>query len=369
MAKRFRSIPFFCGLVVILIVTGQSPNGLTGEPRQSGSPLMELEVGSIMERGLPIAWHSQEVVLLKTDGSIKQFQPSEIHRHSVLEQSFQPDSAMQLRGRLQREFGSQYTVAGTGDFAIVAPRATIHVWRDRFAQLQRSFEQYFRTRGYPLKPLEFPLVGIVFASQNEFLRHAQQVGVKLQPNVVGYYSPFTNRLYAYEMNGHPAAEAEALATIWHEAAHQIAFNRGVHQRLSIPPLWLLEGLASIFEAPGMMEQRSNIQSSDLINRSRWEHWKSLSDQPDKIAKLFQALIVDDELFRKNPEDAYTIAWGVSLYLAERNTQPYMNYLRKLSTLGVGQEYLAGQRLADFRAAFGGDLLLLIKSTDRFLTSL
>jgi hypothetical protein len=276
---------------------------------------------------------------------------------------------MQLRGHLQKEFGRNYAVEGTGDFAIVAPSSTIHVWRDRFAQLQRSFDQYFRTRGYPLKPLDFPLIGIVFANQAEFLKHAQQVGAKLQPGVVGYYSPFTNRLYAYEMNGHPDAEAEALATIWHEAAHQIAFNRGVHQRLSIPPLWVLEGLASIFEAPGMMSQRSTMQARDLINRTRWERWKSLSNQPEKLAKLFQAMIAEDELFRQHPDDAYTIAWGVSLYLAERKTQSYMNYLRKLSTMGVGQEYSLGQRLVDFRASFGGDPLLLIKATDRYLTNL
>jgi Protein of unknown function (DUF1570) len=348
---------------------GQCLTGMAIEPGQAGPPLMEIDVGSIIERGMPIAWHPSEVVLLKPDGSIKHFKPSDIRSHSVLKQNFQPDSAMQLRGRLQKEFGRNFAVDGTGDFAIVAPTATIHVWRDRFAQLQRSFDQYFRTRGYSLKPLDFPLVGIVFPNQTEFLKHARDVGVKLQPGVVGYYSPFTNRLYAYEMKGHPDAEAEGLATIWHEAAHQIAFNRGVHQRLSIPPLWLLEGLASIFEAPGMMSQRSTIQPSDLLNRTRWEKWKSLSENPEKMSKLFQAMIVDDELFRLHPDEAYSIAWGVSLYMAERQTLSYINYVRKLSSLGVGDEYTAGKRLADFRASFNGDTLLLVKSADRFLTGL
>ncbi len=339
------------------------------EPGQAGPPLMELAVGSLSERGLPISWHPSEVVLLKTDGSIKQFKPNDIRSHAILKQNFQPDSAMQLRGRLQKEFGRQFAVDGTGDFSIVAPTATIQVWRDRFAQLQRSFDQYFRTRGFPLKPLDFPLVGIVFPNQAEFLKHAQEVGVKLQAGVVGYYSPFTNRLYAYEMKGTPEAEAEGLATIWHEAAHQIAFNRGVHQRLSIPPLWLLEGLASIFEAPGMMSPRSTMQPSDLLNQTRWERWKTLSQNPDKMAKLFQAMIVDDQLFRQHPDEAYSIAWGVSLYLAERQTPSYMNYVRKLSSLAVGEEYDGGTRLGDFRTSFSGDPLLLIKAADRFLTGL
>jgi hypothetical protein len=118
-----------------------------------------------------------------------------------------------------------------------------------------------------------------------------------------------------------------------------------------------------------MSQRSTIQPSDLLNRTRWERWKSLSDNPEKMAKLFQAMIVDDELFRQHPDEAYSIAWGVSLYLAERQSPSYINYVRKLSSLGVGDEYPAGKRLADFRASFNGDTLMVIKSADRFLTGL
>ncbi len=194
---------------------------------QSGAPIMELNVGAVLERGLPIAWHSREVVLLRTDGSIKQFEPNEIQRHEILQQSFQPETAMQLRGKLQIEFGRGFAVDGSGDFVIVAPQPTIQIWRERFAQLQRAFDHYFRTRGYPLKPLDFPLVGIIFPDQAAFQRHSIEMGLNLPTGVVGYYSPVTNRLYAYEMNGHPEAERESLATIRHEAAHQIAFNRGI----------------------------------------------------------------------------------------------------------------------------------------------
>lgn len=235
-------------LVLLLIACCPFQTTCAVESNFISLPLMELQVDSGIERGMPIAWDTNQVILLRTDGSINKFEPSEIRRHQVLDQSFQPDKAIRLRGQLQQEFGTRYAVDGNGNFAIVASPERIQLWTQRFSQLERSFESYFRTRGYPLRAAEFPLVGIVFPSQSEFLNYATRNGIHLQPGIVGYYSPLTNRLYLFEMRGSPEAEREALATILHEAAHQIAFNRGLHQRLSAPPLWTLEGLASIFEA-------------------------------------------------------------------------------------------------------------------------
>jgi hypothetical protein len=171
------------------------------------------------------------------------------------------------------------------------------------------------------------------------------------------------------MSGNEQAEQDAMMTVWHEAAHQIAFNRGIHQRLSDPPLWLAEGLASIFEAPGMMLQRSTMNPSDLLNESRWGNWKKLAEAPEKMASQFDGMLRDDRLFRSQPTDAYAIAWGVSLYLAERNSNLYMQYLRKLSKLPPGVEYPEAARLRDFHGTFNTNSILLIKSADRFLQSL
>jgi hypothetical protein len=344
---------------------------VVGQDRGAGQtlPLMELRVGRTAERGIPISWRESGVILLRTDGSLREFEPQQIASHHLLTQEFRPETAFRLRGLLQQEFGRGYRVDGSSDFTIVAPPSTVGYWSDRFALLQRSFDHYFRTRGYPLKPLDFPLVGIVFASQAEFLQHAEQIGLRLQAGTVGYYSPATNRLYAYQSSDTPAEHSEALATVWHEAAHQLAFNRGLHQRLTKPPLWLLEGLASIFEAPGMMGSRASLQPSALINRSRWDDWQALARQPEKRGEIFEQLVVDDRYFRLQPEVAYSLSWGISLYLAERETAKYMKYLQRLSQLPLDQEYAPGQRLQDFRQAFPGNPRLLLQAADRFLEGL
>jgi len=368
---RWRSpsviLEFFLCLVFALSSAAPRSDGveLTSEPLR----LMELHLDSAIERGLPIAWDAKQVKLLRVDGSIGEFDPNAIRRHQVLDQAFVPDSAIQMRGQLQREFGKRYSVEGGGNFAIVAPTETVRLWTQRFTQLDRSFQNYFSTRGFQLRPAEFPLVGIVFPSQKEFMQYALQTGSKLPTGTVGYYSIATNRLYLYEMRGNAEAEREALMTVWHEAAHQLAFNRGIHQRLSDPPRWMPEGLASIFEAPGMMSQRTTMDPADLINASRWGQWKKLAESPEKMASLLDSMIRDDRLFRSQPSDAYAIAWGVSLYLAERDTNDYMQYLRKLSKLSPGVDYPETARIRDFQSAFNTSSLMLVKSADRFLQGL
>jgi hypothetical protein len=346
--------------IALLLLVSISPKILAegGAP-----PLIELKVASQLETGLPIAWQPREVLLLRTDGAIDRFEGQRIESHQLLSRGFVPETAIQVRGQLLREFGKRYAVEANGNFAIVAPPATVQQWQARFAQLHRAFEHYFRTRGYPLKPVEFPLVGIVFATQSEFLQNGQRLGLRMQEGTVGLYSPMTNRLYAYE------ADDEALQTLWHEAAHQLAFNSGLHQRLSSPPLWLVEGIASVFEAPGMMQPRSTLNPADLINRSRWEHWGQLSKNLDQTAQIFSAMILSDEVFRQAPAEAYAIAWGVSLYLAEREPSKFVPYLQKMASLSAGSEYAPGQRLKDFRQAYSGDTRLLINSADRYIKGL
>jgi hypothetical protein len=57
-----------------------------------------------------------------------------------------------------------------------------------------------------------------------------------------------------EMLSQPAA-VPLVATIVHEATHQIAFNCGLQQRYADIPLWLCEGMAVYFEAPDLTSTR------------------------------------------------------------------------------------------------------------------
>lgn len=69
----------------------------------------------------------------------------------------------------------------------------------------------------------------------------------------GYYSITSNRMVLYDRPLTEAAWFSNSTVIMHEATHQLAFNVGIHQRLSQTPLWVAEGLASLFEAKGYFD--------------------------------------------------------------------------------------------------------------------
>ncbi len=90
---------------------------------------------------------------------------------------------------------------------------------------------------------------------------------------------------------------------------------------------------------------------------------------DPSTQVLQSILRDDRAFQQNPDAAYAIAWGVSLYLAERQTKNYTTYLKRLSQLPAGEDYSARDRYRDFVEAFGSDSSLLIQSADRYLHSI
>ncbi len=117
----------------------------------------------------------------------------------------------------------------------------------------------------------------------------------------------------------------------------------------------MEGLASIFEAEGMMSQRSTLKPSDLINRSRWDQWNHLSQDLGSTSRIFEQMLIDDRFFQQHPSEAYAVAWAVSLYLAERDTKSYISLLRHYSKMDIGQETSAGQRISDFKVSSAATL--------------
>lgn len=361
MTKRQSSNRYFPLLCVLCFVLASHKIASA-----EGPPLAQIRTQAGLSYGLPISWNQAEVVLLERTGRIASFEPSEIQSHSILKESFQPTTAMNLRGMLQEEFGRSYAVDGSGDFVIVASPGTAAKWAKVFADLQRSFFQYFTTRGFQINKPDFPLVGVIFRDQAEFFRYAALNQMNVSPRTAGFYSILTNRLYLYEPSGNPLDQREAMATIRHEATHQLAFNSGLHQRLSSPPLWALEGLASIFEAPGMTESRASASNARLVNQARIDTWKGIAKHPDKLTQLFDSMVRDDSLFKSDPDKAYAIAWGLSLYLSERDSTRYARYMNKIAKLPIGQAYASQSRTQDLHTTFPGSTAILIQSTIRYI---
>ncbi len=239
-------------------------------------------------------------------------------------------------------------------------------------RLQRAFIAHWKKHG--VAPPKSPLVVLVFSDQQSYAAYARaELGAAVN-NVIGYYNLDTNRITMYDLTGMQAVRREGtargsihdinavlstpaaeplVATIVHEATHQISFNCGLQTRLVDNPLWMSEGLAVYFETPDLSSSRT--WSGIKVNYSRWDRFVANDDAG--LTPPLERLVADDELFR-HPDtavDSYAQAWAWNYFLIKWHPEKYAAYLK---TVAAG-ELLAPadpkKRLADFRKHFGTDL--------------
>lgn len=333
--------------------------------------MVALELDGREIEGMPLAWNRQEVHLLGRDGHLWQFAPGDAKAYRKTSSRFQSYSASKLRAVLLAELGNEYEVTGTGHYVVAHPRGERSRWAQRFEDLYRSFVHYFSVRGFDLEEPPCPLIGIVCRNQREFFEYSASRGLPRGYGVLGNYSVESNRIALYDISGE-TGDADGwehtASTIIHEATHQSAFNTGVHSRFTMPPLWVAEGLATMFEAPGVYNSRSFTGQGDRINRGRLRHFNELV-VPQHKPELLAALVASDRLFRTHPSLSYATAWALTFYLMETDRGKYAEYLARTAERPPFQEYTAAERTADFTAVFGEDWPMLEARLLRFIAGL
>ena len=150
-------------------------------------------------------------------------------------------------------------------------------------------------------------------------------------------------------------EAEPLvATIVHEATHQIAYNSGLQARFADNPRWLSEGLAIYFETPDLSSNRG-WRGIGQVNRRRLNAFRQglAGRKPDSLTNL----LTDDSQFQ-NTETAlaaYAEAWSLSYFLIRKRPKEYRAYLELIAEKPRMIWDEPAQRRADFKQCFGADL--------------
>jgi hypothetical protein len=273
-----------------------------------------------------------------------------------------------MRRRLEAELGPGFEIAGTGHYLVAVPRGRPDRWSRKFEELHRSFVHYFRVRGFETRPPEFPLVAVVWPDQARFLQAAEAEAAQIGPGVVGYYSPLTNRISLYWQAAEQGGTSATESTIIHEATHQTAFNTGVHRRFGATPRWLVEGLATMFEAPGVWDSRRHPRQQDRVHPGHlaaYRRWAAAGLPAGSLARL----IANDRWFDSDPATAYSLAWAVSFYLVETRPRQYARLLKITAAREAFTPYPDAERLADFGTAFGTDLVLLERQFEKYMAGL
>lgn len=163
-------------------------------------------------------------------------------------------------------------------------------------------------------------------------------------------------------------EASLKDTMIHEATHQAAFNTGLHSRIGANPVWMVEGLATVFEAPGVRSSRNDSGVKSRINRERLMWFGNFVKERRKPQSL-EAFLAADDLFRANPLDAYSQAWALTFYLFETRPRNYAEYLRTVAGRNPLELYTPEARVADFKKAISQDLKLLEAEFLRFIADI
>lgn len=246
-----------------------------------------------------------------------------------------------------------------------------------YERLYAAFYNYWQRRKVELKEPQFPLVALVFDSQPSYARYARAELGDATKTIIGYYSLKSNQVNMYDLTGieelnfsgdrnsagrinavlsQPGAE-RTVATIVHEATHQLAFNSGLQTRFADIPFWVSEGIAIYFETPDLQSSKGwrNIGGINRVNLFNFR--KSLRDRPPDA---LERLLSDDKRFRdpQTASAAYAEAWALNYFLLRKHEADYLKYLGELSQLSALVEEGTDFRLTMFKKHFGNDLAAL-----------
>lgn len=332
---------------------------------------MELELRGQRWEGSVLRMSDEQVFFLERGGRLLEFRPSEPKNYRKTSTGFRSYSQSEMRGQLLREFGRDFEVSGTGHYLVVHPRGSKDQWAQHFENLYRSFVSYFSTRGIRTHEPKFPLVAVVLPNRSDFRGYARRTGAKINSQVMAYYSPSSNRVVLYDQtsdtNKDLGSRLNADALI-HETTHQTAFNTGIHSRFGLQPHWVVEGLGTMFEAPGVYDSRRHPLLDDRINRGRLQDFKTrVAWRFDE--KLLRTLIGSDSLAKDDPRAAYAASWALTFYLAQTQASKYSRYLAKIASRPDFAAYPESERLGDFTAIFGSNFKMLGVQVLRFVDQL
>ncbi len=284
----------------------------------------------------------------------------------TLEAPFTAMTADELTTSLQAEFGTGFEVVRTPHYLICTNAGPGYgEWCGQlFERLHIGFQKFWKDRLPGLEAPDRPLVAIAFATQKEY----QDFQVTDAGGVVGaaqgYFSSRTNRMVLFDQSttgpalNRTAAEIQKqalhnpgnIATVIHEAVHQLSFNIGLQTRYADNPVWFSEGMAMYFETPDL-EARSGWRTIGQINPVRLDRYRTLAKQR---SPEIRSLLATDDRFRA-PQlavDAYAEAWALHFFLLRTQKEKYNSYLRQLTAKPPMKWDTPDQRVADFETAFG-----------------
>jgi hypothetical protein len=314
------------------------------------------------------------LLFLGRDGLIWRILPKEITKRTVDNAPFSAYPKEEMKKRTLAELPKGFDVYQTEHYMIFYNGSKAYaVWcGSLFERLYAAFRNAWSRQGFEMTKPEFPLVALIFADKASYVSFSEKALGDAADSIFGYYEPETsNRTIMYDLTGveanGPARGGTgarisrflasdnargAVSTIVHEATHQIAFNSGLHQRLSDCPKWFSEGIAMYCETPDLGRSKG-WAGIGVVNRVRLEQFRQFLQQRRPVKSL-KSLIEDDErlIDTKQVIDAYAESWALTYFLLHKHPKEYIAYLKVLSRKQPLVKDDKAVRVAEFEKHFG-----------------
>jgi hypothetical protein len=326
------------------------------------------------------------VLLEGRDGVIWPITGPQVREHSNTETPFSYFTTDELGAKLLEEFSSGFKLHKTDHYVICYNTSRTYAqWcGSLYERLNKAFLAYWENRQFELRQPP-PLVALVFQDKESYEQYGRPEVKDGIRTIIGYYSLRTNRIASFDLTGlGNAANASAsalmqrinqlladpraertVATLIHEATHQLAFNSGLQTRFADVPLWYSEGLAMYFETPDPNNRRG-WRTIGATNYTRLAQFRQYLAQrpPDSLLNL----LINDHRLRDSAQadTAYAESWALCYFLIRTRKQKFIEYTARLSQKQPLEPVPPEQRLREFQEVFGHDLKELDRHFIRYV---
>jgi hypothetical protein len=374
----------FRALAAVALLWGAADRALAGDALvrvRFGDPASPTTI----EGKLVVEAADGGVLLLGRDGRLHTIGHAKAPKVERLDQPFVRFNSSELARALCDELGPDFEAVQTRHYVIAtrAGREYAQWCGDLFERLLSAFLDHWRSAGLPLEEPKWPLPAIIFAGEADFKVFATADAGAFAGESKGYYSIPSNRIVLYDLTAgkgkkratsaaeikrRAAAASFNMATVVHEATHQIAFNSGMHTRLADNPLWLTEGMAMYFETPDL-DGTQGWKTIGEVNRPRLTRFLDFLRKRRKRDSI-ATLVSSTERFidAHNAADAYAESWALTYFLNAKHRDQYVAYLKQLAKKQPVIWDDPDARLTEFESAFGSDLKSLDAEFLRFMKS-
>jgi len=335
------------------------------------------------------------ILLQGPDGVLWSVERNEIETRDRLDAPFTPLKSAELAEHLVAELPPGFRTYTTPHYVVCynTSRAYAQWASSLLERLYKAFTNYWQNQGLDLHEPEFPLPVVIFADEQAYAQASRDDLPGGTGSIVGFYSLRSNRINMFDLTGSEAVNRAGsreqgagssdllhaprsplptprrgsmreinqmlsqpdavplVATIVHEATHQIAFNCGMQTRYADIPLWQCEGMAVYFEAPDLTSARG-WRGIGRVNYPRLNQFRK--NLPNWHEGSLEEMIRDSKRFRdpQTASDAYADAWALNYYLIKYEPKAYAAYVKVLAEKRPLIEDDAQKRLDEFRQHFG-----------------